>query len=258
MDGVVTCMEDSRHGLEDGDFVTFTEVQGMQDLNACTPRKITVLGPYTFKIGDTSAFHDYKTGGYFNQVKMPKTVDFKSYQESFCNPECLVSDFAKFERPLQLHLCFQALSVFEFRTKRLPIPRNEADSLAFLAIVKELSPAMSSPPDLTEEIIKQFSYQARGDLPPMNAVLGGMVAQEILKASSGKFMPIQQYFYFDSLESLPTSSPITEDGCKPSGSRYDAQVAVFGKEFQDKIGKLSKFTISKRSSIPCRCWSHWM
>ena len=56
--------------------MTFSEVQGMTELNGCEPRKITVKGPYTFSIGDTSGLGDYKTGGIFSQVKMPKLLDF--------------------------------------------------------------------------------------------------------------------------------------------------------------------------------------
>jgi len=58
--------------------VTFIEVQGMTELNACEPRKVSVKGPYTFSIGDTSSFQDYQTGGIFTQVKMPKFIDFVS------------------------------------------------------------------------------------------------------------------------------------------------------------------------------------
>jgi len=42
--GIVTCMEDARHNLEDGDFVTFSEVQGMTELNGIQPLKIKVTG----------------------------------------------------------------------------------------------------------------------------------------------------------------------------------------------------------------------
>lgn len=59
--------------------MTFAEVQGMTELNGCEPRKITVKGPYTFSIGDTSDLGDYKTGGIFTQVKMPKILDFVSF-----------------------------------------------------------------------------------------------------------------------------------------------------------------------------------
>lgn len=41
---VVTCLDETRHGLEDGDYVTFSEVQGFGQLNGCEPRRIKVLG----------------------------------------------------------------------------------------------------------------------------------------------------------------------------------------------------------------------
>lgn len=43
-DGIVTGLEETRHGLEDGDYVTFSEVKGMTELNGCEPRKVTVKG----------------------------------------------------------------------------------------------------------------------------------------------------------------------------------------------------------------------
>lgn len=42
--GVVTCLDEARHGFESGDFVTFTEVQGMTELNGCDPVEIKTLG----------------------------------------------------------------------------------------------------------------------------------------------------------------------------------------------------------------------
>ena len=48
----------------------------MIELNGCEPRKVSFKGPYTFSIGDTAAFGEYKTGGVFTQVKMPKILEF--------------------------------------------------------------------------------------------------------------------------------------------------------------------------------------
>uniref|UniRef100_A0A8B9HZU0 E1 ubiquitin-activating enzyme n=1 Tax=Astyanax mexicanus TaxID=7994 RepID=A0A8B9HZU0_ASTMX len=42
--GLVTCLDEARHGFESGDFVTFTEVQGMTELNNCQPVEIKALG----------------------------------------------------------------------------------------------------------------------------------------------------------------------------------------------------------------------
>ncbi|XP_006785888.1 ubiquitin-like modifier-activating enzyme 1 [Neolamprologus brichardi] len=41
--GVVTCLDEARHGFESGDYVTFTEIQGMTELNGCKPVEIKVL-----------------------------------------------------------------------------------------------------------------------------------------------------------------------------------------------------------------------
>lgn len=43
-EGIVTTLDETRHGLEDGDYVTFSEVKGMDKLNSAEPRKITVKG----------------------------------------------------------------------------------------------------------------------------------------------------------------------------------------------------------------------
>ena len=61
--------------------------------------------------------------------------------------------------------------------------------------------------------LKELFYQAKGQLAPVNAVIGGTVAQEVLKAVSGKFHPIVGEFYFDSLESMPKALP-TEADCQ--------------------------------------------
>lgn len=41
---MVTCLDEARHGFESGDYVTFTEVQGMTELNGCQPIEIKALG----------------------------------------------------------------------------------------------------------------------------------------------------------------------------------------------------------------------
>ncbi|KAL9712523.1 E1 ubiquitin-activating protein [Leucoagaricus gongylophorus] len=248
-EGLVTCLDETRHGLEDGDFVTFTEVQGMTELNACEPRKISVKGPYTFSIGDTSSFQDYQAGGIFTQVKMPKFIGFKSLRETLKEPEYFITDFAKFDRPAVLHAGFQALSQFKQQKGRLPKPRNVEDAAEVVSLAKKIDA------DAYENILTELSYQATGDLAPMNAVIGGFVAQEVLKACSAKFHPMVQNMYFDSLESLPSELP-SEADVQPIGSRYDGQIAVFGKFFQEKISNFREFLVGA-GAIGCEMLKNW-
>ena len=41
-------------------------------------QNLSLLGPYTFSIGDTSELSTYVRGGIVTQVKMPKTLKFVS------------------------------------------------------------------------------------------------------------------------------------------------------------------------------------
>lgn len=256
-DGTVMALDETRHGLEDGDFVTFSEVEGMEQLNDGTPRKITVRGPYSFSIGDVSGMGQYKRGGLYQQVKMPKILDFEPLSQQLKKPELMMSDFAKFDRPGQLHVGFQALHTFaKNHNGEFPRPHNDSDAAEVFKHAQEIAKTQQEPPELDEKLIKELSYQARGDLSPMAAFFGGLAAQEVLKSVSGKFHPIQQWLYFDSLESLPTSTPRSEELCKPLGTRYDGQIAVFGKEFQDKIANVKQFLVGA-GAIGCEMLKNW-
>ncbi|KAM7222764.1 hypothetical protein V8F06_001951 [Rhypophila decipiens] len=255
-EGLVSALDETRHGLEDGDYVTFSEIEGMEGLNGCEPRKVTVKGPYTFSIGDVSGLGQYKKNGLYQQVKMPKFLNFKTISEAIKEPEFLVSDWAKFDRPQQLHIGFQALHAFAKAQGRLPRPMNEDDALVVINSAKEFAKAEGIEGEFDEKILKELSFQATGDLSPMAAFFGGLTAQEVLKAVSGKFHPIKQYMYFDSLESLPTKSARSEELCKPLGTRYDGQIAVFGKEFQDKIANVKQFLVGA-GAIGCEMLKNW-
>lgn len=255
-EGVVSASDETRHGLEDGDYVTFTEIEGMEGLNGCEPRKIAVKGPYTFSIGDVSGLGQYKQGGLFQQVKMPKILDFKAFSAALKDPEFLVSDFAKFDRPQQLHIGFQALHAFAQAQGRWPRPMNKEDATVVLESARVFAKQEGIEVDINEKLLMELSYQATGDLNPMAAFFGGLTAQEVLKAVSGKFHPVKQWMYFDSLESLPESTQRSEELCAPSGSRYDGQIAVFGKEYQEKISNIKQFLVGA-GAIGCEMLKNW-
>ena len=165
------------------------------------------------------------------------------------SPEFFITDFAKFDRPATLHAGFQALSEFKAQHQRLPRPRNAEDAATLVQLAKKIDA------DADEKVLTELAYQATGDVSPVVAVIGGFVAQEVLKACSAKFHPMVQHLYFDSLESLPSQLP-TEAECQPTGSRYDAQIAVFGKTFQDKIANHRQFLVGS-GAIGCEMLKNW-
>ncbi|AGO11050.1 AaceriAFR433Cp [[Ashbya] aceris (nom. inval.)] len=261
-DGTVTMLDDSRHNLEDGDYVRFTEVEGLEGLNDGTPYKVEVLGPFAFRIGSVEKFGVYKKGGIFTQVKMPTKLSFKSYEEALNDPEYLVSDFSKFDRPAQLHLGFQALHLFvEKNNGQYPRPSNEEDANHLVKLARDMAhqqPQILGESKLDEALLRELSYQARGDIAGVVAFFGGLAAQEVLKACSGKFTPLKQFMYFDSLESLPDPAkyPRTEATTAPIQSRYDNQIAVFGLDFQRALANLKIFLVGS-GAIGCEMLKNW-
>ncbi|KAK2508547.1 hypothetical protein MC885_007636 [Smutsia gigantea] len=245
--GVVTCLDDARHGFESGDFVSFSEVQDMIELNESHPMEIKVLGPYTFSICDTSNFSDYIRGGIVSQVKVPKKISFKSLLASLAEPNFEMTDFSKHSRPAQLYIGFQALHYVCAQHGRPPRPHNveDATELVTLAqVVNARSLPVAQQDSLDKNLIRKLTYVAAGDLAPVNAFIGALAAQEVLKACSAKFMPIMQWLYFDALECLPEDKEaLTEEKCLPRQNRYDGQVAIFGSDLQEKLGKQKYFLV---------------
>lgn len=75
-----------------------------------------------------------------------------------------------------------------------------------------------------------------------------------MKACTGKFVPLQQWLYFDATECLPIPDAdssmkdkmpevVAEGDAAPRGTRYDGQIAIFGHSFQEKLLQLKYFMV---------------
>lgn len=244
---LVSCVDDERLEFQDGDLVVFSEVHGMTQLNDGKPRKVKNARPYSFLLEeDTTNFGAYEKGGIVTQVKQPKLLNFKSLSEALQNPgEFLLSDFSKFDRPPLLHLAFQSLDKFVHEFGRFPFAASEEDASRLIDITKALNDSLSGDQKLDvidENVLKHFASGSRAVLNPMAAMFGGIIGQEVVKASSGKFHPLFQFFYFDSLESLPLE-PLQPEDVAPLNCRYDAQISVFGKKMQKKLEEAKLFVV---------------
>ncbi|MEQ2265361.1 hypothetical protein XENORESO_006189 [Xenotaenia resolanae] len=242
--GVVICADDQKHGLFDGSKVIFSEVQGMTELNSIGPVEIKVCGQHSFSICDTSSFSEYERGGVVTEVKQPLVLNFKPLSEAVNDHQLLImNDYGKIARHNTLHLAFQALHGFVKKEQRLPQSWSQSDADLLLNMVKELN-LVAKLEEVDEAALRSFCFTTRGDLAPMNAFFGGLAAQEVIKACSGKFTPLQQWLYFDALECLPEDGGCLKDSLfSPKGTRYDAQIVVFGSEFQQKLLRQKYFLV---------------
>jgi ubiquitin-activating enzyme E1 len=282
--GVVKVLEDhGRHGLETGDFVKLSRVQGMPELND-TEHEVKVTGPFTFEIGDCSAFASgaSATQGYITQVKKPTKVSFKDFAAASADPgELMMTDFAKFDRPGVLHTGFTALAEHVASTSSAIAPGDTAAAEAVAAAAKRMDPGLSEE-QLT--IVRQLAVGSSACVSPMCAAIGGVIGQEVLKAVSGKvranptpppphrsppspptpppphpqpqFMPIKGFMYFDAEECLPAFGSLPPASVSPRGSRYDSQIALFGSAANDAILNQRYFLVGA-GAIGCEMLKNW-
>lgn len=258
---VIKVLEDhGRHGLESGDFITFARLKGIDGLDSNTHYKVHVTGPFTFEIPGAKVVEREEAvtqQGYITQVKQPVTIAFETYEHRLKDPgECMMSDFAKFDRPLLLHKAFAALE--EFRVSNggeYPTPGDADACNKVLQLFKAKTTTEEEVTDAQVRIVRQLASGAKAILSPMCAALGGIVGQEVLKACSGKFTPINGFFYLDADETLPDDL-LPAEQLAPQNSRYDSQIAVFGKDMQEKLLDLNYFIIGA-GAIGCEMLKNW-
>uniref|UniRef100_A0A8D2KR09 E1 ubiquitin-activating enzyme n=1 Tax=Varanus komodoensis TaxID=61221 RepID=A0A8D2KR09_VARKO len=219
--GIVTCLDNNPHKLETGQYVTFREINGMSYLNG-SMHQITVISPYSFSIGNTADMEPYLHGGIAVQIKTPKIFHFA---------------------PLQIHIAMLALNQFQEDFIRMPNIGCFQDAEEMLKIALSISKTLEGKPQVNEDIVKWISRTAQGSLAPLTAALGGVASQEVLKAVTGKFSPLQQWLYIDALELVTFLENASDEEFLPRGDRYDALRACIGDTLCQKLQNLNVFLV---------------
>lgn len=75
-------------------------------------------------------------------------------------------------------MCFDDIDVLDIQL--LLCVRNQEDAELLLAMAKQHSAAAQFD-DLDEAVVRKLSLCARGNLAPINAFIGGLAAQEVMK-----------------------------------------------------------------------------
>ncbi len=265
--GVVTTHDETRHGLSTGNYVTFEDVEGMTELNDLPPQKIKVLSPYSFSICDTTGFSTFcGTKGYFNQVKMPEQIPFKSLTDA------LKEEVPPFSNDImgdsqQLHDLWLAISAFrDEHGGACPRSWVRADAAAVVEKVREIQRARNK--DSKNEggpeekdgntTLLNLARASGAQMSPVASFLGGILGQEVLKACSHKFTPITQFFHYAFPEALPALPEKEDDWVifKPKNSRYDSYIAALGADVHAAIMDQQLFLVGA-GAIGCEMLKNW-
>ncbi|TRY90346.1 hypothetical protein DNTS_023630 [Danionella cerebrum] len=171
-------------------------------------------GQSVFAIGDTSTFQPYAHGGFFRLVKIPKTFSFEMMEQQLSDPLLLTPDFSK---PEDAELLFN--------------------------YTQDISKTLKNKVDVNQDLVRCVSRCARGCLFPLAAAVSGIASQEVLKALTGKFSPLQQWFYLDALEVVQPLQSLPVEEFIPRGDRYDALRACIGHSLCMKLHTFRVFMV---------------
>lgn len=167
----------------------------------------------------------------FFQIKTKRVIQFKKFTD---DSEMVTIDATDFMRVYTLHALFRTMA-------DEAMPKMWNDSTEFV------NKAKAKYAELNVPIATKLATTMQSSFCPLHAVMGSIAAQEVMKACSGKFSPINQWLYHDIADIIPDQKPVYDLNIN---TRYDAQRVLFGDEFQDKLKEAKIFLVGS-GAIGC-------
>ena len=248
--------------LNDGDYVKFKDIKGLEELNNSEPRMIKIINSNVFTIEKKSDNDQcYISGGIVEEYKIPKEYKFNSFKDRFlipnqCDENVIVLDKSKKNENRLLHCAIISLHKYFEKYNELPNLNNLEESKEIVEISRDIyNNAVKNEEEwiknknrkikekyipFDESYILKVARWSRSEINPVCTFLGGIVAQEVIKIT-GKYVPIQQWLRFDFFETVDN----LPDNCNREllNSRYDDQLAIFGQDLQKKLSNLNLFMV---------------
>ncbi|KAJ8772301.1 hypothetical protein K2173_027478 [Erythroxylum novogranatense] len=122
-------------------------------------------------------------------------AQYPSFQEAISVPWLTLP-----RKVSKLYFAMRVIEKFEEVVGRKPGETCIQDLPAVLRMKKELCEAQSvSESHVPDAVLERLLTGAR-EFPPVCAIIGGILGQEVIKAISGKGDPLKNFFFFDAME----------------------------------------------------------
>ncbi|CAI8619356.1 unnamed protein product [Vicia faba] len=152
---------------------------------------------YTVDCRDSSGeifvdLQDYKYSKKKNEETIECHLKYPSFEDALSVP------WRAFHRRMsKLYFAMRVIEKFEEAEGRSAGDVSEADLSNVLKLKKELCTAQSLNESHVPDTLLERLVADTTEFPPVCAVIGGILGQEVIKAISGKGDPIKNFFYFD-------------------------------------------------------------
>jgi len=262
----VTIVEENDNPLclDEGDFILFKNIKGMNELNDDKPRKIINIEKNVIYIDEnTTNYHKFEGNGDIYQYKLLIKKNYISFKDSIKIPFNKKKEEENFteQQEKKLHENKLYLSIIMALGEFLDKNNNLEDILSNKDIISEILRESELKfnkmidhekdigiifEDYEENEIQQFEekkvhnllFFSKYNIAPMCSLIGGYISQEIIKVI-GKYNPINQWMFFDFYDDNFSYGKIKNKN--NINNRYHDQICIFGDEIQKKIENLRIF-----------------
>ncbi len=202
---------------------------------------------------DVKLVEGIKSNYRYDQIKHHKHINFNSLKESIVNPTFVEFDVFNTQKSIDMHAIFTTLGKNKYAN--IPKCHDNNEQEKFIKLIEKNNKNKK----LDFDFIKKISNTLEAQICPMQSVIGSIAAQEIMKACSGKFSPIYQWLYFESIGSFIhndlNNKKISDNDHllyneNMEESRYNCQTTLFGKKYQE-ILKTKKIFLVGAGAIGC-------
>ena len=274
----VSVLEGLRHDFSDGDLVELIEVVGLDGINkrqfkvkSLTKDKFEIIGDFK------NIKNDYQRNGIVKEIKTQRVIKFKpikdvinSFKEDdhfkLIEQNMSMSDFTKLSNGFIINIAFESINEYLRQNKYFvtgKIATNPWDYNQYNQIMTIASKILSSNKielnDSQKIILSKIIFTHMTQFSPLCAYFGGFAAQEVIKAITNKYSPVNQVIYQDCLELIPDiniksketiEESLKEINYKDKNNRLDGLQVILGEKLMNKLINL-KCLIVGAGAIGC-------
>ena len=270
-EGLITLQDGFDHNYEDGDEITIEKVEGMtsqdgKSING-TIHKILTVSPTSFKIGDTTGYSEYEYNGSVKQLKTKLMMKFTPLSDIGLtdvphDENLMMSDFEKMDHHDFSHYCYYTVDEIKKEGKYNTIKDWNNESFQEFGDLFEEKLKTGLSEETWKKCIEDpkfikfsstYCVVNHGSFNPLCAFIGGVASQEAIKAITSKFVPIKQFFYYDSIEVTPDFKIETKESFEADmeklgffnnpDDRYTGLRACIGTDLLSRIQECNLFMI---------------
>lgn len=187
---------------------------------------------------------------YYTQIKIKNILHFKSLEASLISPDYVMFDTIDCAMPQILNAFMQSISMQKLYDNDVVKSNNTVTRKYFDIMIRQNKINEQHANNIFQLLIETYNGRVCG----VDAIIGSIGAQEVIKAISGKYIPNKQFLHFEALNILPAyylkiKSLVPEDYL-PDNTRYDGQIKIFGKKYLE-IMQNKKMFIVGAGAIGC-------